>query len=321
VSRALKAHILLVLITVVWGTTFVLIKAALDDASPLTFNAVRMVLASVCLAIIFRRSFASMTRQSILAGVLVGIFLWLGYEFQTTGLRFTTASKSGFLTGMSNVLVPIFLAIGFRRRVHRWSVVGVTAAAVGLWLLTVPAHSESWMGDFASINLGDLLTMACAVMFALQIISVGWATRRFRFEHISFLQAAVAAVLMSITAPILEQPRMVWTPTVIWAILITGILGTAAAFSVQAWAQQFTPPTHTALIFCLEPVFAWLTSYFWLDERLGWRAAMGAVLIMGGVLISELKGNIAHPEEEVGGPAEATSAAALADNQSGGSYV
>jgi drug/metabolite transporter (DMT)-like permease len=118
---------------------------------------------------------------------------------------------------------------------------------------------------------------------------MGRATARFPFQQIATLEAVVCAALMFLTVPAVEKTYAVWTPTVIWAILITGVLGTAVAFTVQAWAQQFTPPTHTALIFSLEPVFAWITSYVVLGERLGLRATAGACMILAGVLVSELK--------------------------------
>jgi drug/metabolite transporter (DMT)-like permease len=104
------------------------------------------------------------------------------------------------------------------------------------------------------------------------------------------LQITACALLMTLTVPVLEHTHLVWSGRVLWAIAITGLLGTAAAFSIQAWAQQFLPPTHTVLIFALEPVFAWLTSMVVLGERLGLRATAGAVLIMAGILVSELLG-------------------------------
>ena len=291
--RALKAHALLVLVTFVWGVTFVVIKnAVMQDASPLLFNFARMTLAALALGIVFHRDLVRIKRGSFVAGVLAGTFLWLGYEFQTTGLRLTTASKSAFLTGVSVILVPLFLMLFWGRKTTTWTAVGVLAALVGLFLLTVPA-SAGGTGNWASVNRGDLLTLGCAISFGFQIIFLGRATERHPFAQIAFLQTAVAAVLMGITAPLLERPHMVWSPRVLWAIVITGLLGTAAAFTIQAWAQQFTPPTHTALIFSLEPVFAWITSYVVLDERLGMRAAVGALLILGGVLISELLGSTA----------------------------
>src|SRR3954447_3585094 len=291
--RALKAHVLLVLVTFIWGATFVLIKNAIEqDASPLLFNFVRMLLAAVTLAIIFHREILQIKRPVFVAGVLTGIFLWLGYEFQTTGLRLTTASKSAFITGLSVVLVPLFLILFWGRRITPWTALGVAAALAGLFLLTVPS-GESGLGDWASVNRGDLLTLACAVSFGFQIIFLGRATTRYSFAQIGFLQIATAAVLMGFAAPLVERPHLVWSSRVLWAILITSLLGTAAAFTIQAWAQQFTSPTHTALIFSLEPVFAWLTSYVVLGERLGHRAGFGALLILAGVLISELLGSAA----------------------------
>ncbi len=288
---------LLVLVTFVWGATFVLIKDALADISPLLFNAVRMTLAAASLVLIFRKPMARISGASFRAGALVGVFLWLGYEFQTTGLKLTTPSKSAFLTGVSVVLVPLFLAIGWRRMVNRWTAVGVGAAFIGLYLLTVPAAAGGGF-NLASINRGDVLTMACAVAFALQIITMGRATACYDFQQVATVEAIVCAALMFLTIPVVENTYANWSAIVLWAIVVTGLLGTGVAFTVQAWAQQFTPPTHTALIFSLEPVFAWATSYVVQHERLGFRATLGAVLILGGVLLSELKGSSAAPREE-----------------------
>ncbi len=298
-SRSVKAHILLVLVTLVWGATFVQIKDALRDISPLFFNAVRITLASTALASIYFRELRAMSRDALRAGVLVGIPLWLGFSFQTTGLRLTTPSKSAFLTGFSVILVPVFLSIGWRKKVNAWVVAGVLIAFLGLYLMTVPAGNGNGL-NLESINHGDLLTIGCAVMFALQIIVMGRAMHKHRFEAVATVEAITCALLMWCTVPVLEQAHAVWSSRVIWAILVTGLLGTGAAFTIQAWAQQFTPPTHTALIFLLEPVFAWITSYIVLHERLGMRAGMGALLILGGIIVSELKGTQAELQAEVG---------------------
>jgi drug/metabolite transporter (DMT)-like permease len=295
-SRSLKAHILLVLMTLIWGATFVLIKKALESASPLFFNAIRMSLAAILLAVIYRRHLSQLTRPSFWAGVAVGVFLFFGYAFQTTGLHFTTPSKSAFLTGVSTVLVPLLLIAIWRAHINHWRAVGIITAFVGLFFMTVPPGRQG-IADFANINLGDMLSIACAFGFAFQIIFLGRATQRFPFEQIAVLQTATAALLTVIATPFLEQPHIQLSATVVAAILVTGILGTAVAFTVQAWAQQFTPATHAALIFTLEPVFAWLTSFIVLRERLGLRAGAGALLIMAGVLVSELLGRVSRPEE------------------------
>lgn len=299
-SRSHQAHIYLVLVTFVWGVTFVQIKDALADISPLLYNAVRMSLASAVMMAALWPHLRHASREAFVAGVVPGIFLWLGYEFQTVGLVYTTPSKSAFLTGMSVVLVPVFLAATFHRHIHRWTVVGVSLAFVGLFLLTVPA-GEQTLAEWGSINRGDLLTIACAVVFAWQIIFLGRATQKHAFQAVAVMQLTVAALAMIVTVPLVEDANVVWSPRVLWAIAVTGVLGTAVAFTVQAWAQQFTPPTHTALIFALEPVFAWMASAYFLGERLGWRAAIGAALILAGVLVSELKGSSqAPPAAELG---------------------
>ncbi len=300
-SRQAKAYILLVLVTLVWGATFVQIKQALADITPLLFNAVRMTLAAIVLGVIYARRLRRVDAGTLRSGLVVGTFLWAGYEFQTSGLRFTTPSKSAFLTGVSVVLVPVFLAIFWRHRANRWSLAGVASAFVGLYLLTVPAAAGG-LGDWASVNVGDALSFGCAVAFAFQIILLGRAMRKHSFEQIAPLQTAVAAALMFASVPVLEQARVAWTPRVLWAIAITGLLGTAAAFTTQAWAQQFMPPTQMGLIFSLEPVFACITSYIVLDERLGARGTLGAVLILAGVLLAELKGGGETVDAEHGIP-------------------
>ncbi len=289
-SRSLKAHILLVLITLIWGATFVVIKNALADVSPLFFNAVRMTLAAVVLAAVFHRDLPRLTAGSLASGSLVGVFLFLGNELQTVGLKYTMPSKSAFLTGVAVVLVPVFLALFWRRGINRWSALGVAMAFAGLYLLTVPASTGVGL-NLGSMNHGDLLTLGAAIVFAFHIILVGHVTQAHRWQQITVVQVAVTALLMISTVPLVEKVYVVWSPRVIFGIAITGCLSLALAFAVQAWAQQFTPATHTALIFSLEPVFAWLTSFLFLGERLGARAGLGALCILAGVLISEEKGS------------------------------
>jgi len=298
VSRSLKAHLLLVLITFIWGATFVVIKDSLNDASPLLYNAVRMTIAALLLAAIFFRQLRSITRPVAAAGFVVGTLLWLGYECQTAGLKYTTPSKSAFLTGVSVVLVPVMLAAFWRRKVNRWTLAGVAIAFVGLYLLTVP--EVAGRGFFTGVNRGDLLTLGCAVAFAFQIILLGRAAQRFPFAQIVVLEIACCAAWMLVSVPIAEPAAfMRMSSRMALSIGVTALLGTVGAFIVQGWAQQFTPPTHTALIFALEPVFAGLTSFVVVHERLGLRGGLGAALILAGVLISELLGTVQHPEAEL----------------------
>ncbi len=304
-TRIRKAHLLLVLVTMVWGASFVVLKSALEEISPLLLNALRMAVSALALALLYWRELPHLTAASLRAGAVAGLCMFLGYEFQTSGLALTTPSKSAFLTGVSVVLVPVFLALFWRRRIKPWSVAGVALACAGLYLLTVPAGVGRTLLNLESINFGDLLTLACAAAFAFHIIYLGRASAAHPFQQVAVVQVSVACALMTVAFPLLEKPFVTWSPPVLWAIAFTGLLSTAAAFTIQAWAQQFTPPTHTALIFSLESVFAWLASFVVLDERLGVRALAGACLILGGVLLSELKGGGAAAPAPAGAPVAA----------------
>jgi drug/metabolite transporter (DMT)-like permease len=296
-SRSLKAHLLLLAATFVWGSTFIVIKSALADASPLVFNAVRMVVAAAVLCAIFFRQLRKLPVGALRAGFEIGTLMWLGYEFQTAGLLYTSASKSAFLTGISVVLVPLLLAVFWRRHVNRFTLAGVATAFVGLYLLCVPPGQGL---SPASLNRGDLLTLGCAVAFAFQIIVLGGRAQHYDFVHLVPVEIAVCALWMIVSIPVADRHGFIrFTPAMIWALAVTALLGTVGCFIVQAWAQRFTPPTHTALIFSLEPVFAGLTSYILIGERLGSRGLAGAALILSGVLASELLGHVQKPEEEL----------------------
>jgi len=296
-SRSLKAHLLLLAATFVWGATFIVIKSALADATPLVFNAVRMAFAAIVLCVIFFRQLRRLPVGAIRAGFEVGTLMWLGYEFQTAGLLYTSASKSAFLTGVSVVLVPILLALFWHGHVNRYTLAGVVAACIGLYLLCVPANQGL---SLASLNRGDLLTLGCAIAFAFQIIILGRSAQHYDFAHLVPVEIAVCALWMVISIPIADRHAFIrFTPAMLWALAVTALLGTVGCFIVQAWAQRFTPPTHPALIFSLEPVFAGITSYIVLGERLGPRSFLGASLILAGVLASELLGHVQKPDEEL----------------------
>ncbi|MEO7143057.1 MAG: DMT family transporter, partial [Bryobacteraceae bacterium] len=136
---------------------------------------------------------------------------------------------------------------------------------------------------------GDLFEIACAFCFAAHIVVLGHFAGRVSFTRLSLYQIATAALLGAGTFWWVETPRIRWTPTVLFALAVTGLLATALAFAVQTWAQQHTSPTHTALVFALEPVFAWLTAFAATGEILSRQAAIGAALILAGILLVEMK--------------------------------
>ena len=289
-SRSLKAHLLLLAVVFVWGATFALVKSALTDISPLLFNFFRMLLASLCLALLYRSHFGRIDRPALISGAITGLCLAGGYQFQTAGLRLTTPSKSAFITGLVVVIVPLLLIIPALRpagsHAPRWNAyLGAFFAFVGILLLTTPAGAGF---DFTSIHTGDLLTLGCSLAFSFHMLALAHYSPRIRFEQLAVLQVSFAALFMGLSLPVFEHPFVHWTPRVVIALLIAAVLATAAAFTIQSWAQQFIPATHTALLLTMEPVFAWLTSFIFLGERLGLRSTFGALLILAGIALSEL---------------------------------
>jgi len=303
-SRSLRAHILLIGVVAIWGSTFVVVKGALADVSPLLFNLIRMTLAFACLALFYRRHFGRMTRPALFAGMGVGFCLAMGYQFQTAGLRLTTPSKSAFITGMVVVLVPLLSVVpGLGpRHAHlpRWNAwLGAAAAFVGIVLLTTPPGAAL---EFGSIGSGDLLTFGCALGFSFHVLALAHLSPRIPFEQLAVLQVGFAAVFMAASLPLLEHPWIHWSGRLVAALLVTAVLATATAFTVQSWAQKYLPATHTALILALEPVFAWLTSFVFLGERLGRRGTSGAVLILAGIALTELIPAAVQPTSHEGIP-------------------
>lgn len=301
----LRAYLLMLFVVAVWGSTFVLIKGALSDATPAAFNLVRMALAFALLAVVYHRSWRGIRPAHLAAGAVVGFFLAGGYQFQTIGLVRTTPSKSAFITGLVVVLVPLFSSIRTLRppgaHAPRWNAYcGAALAFVGIVLLTSPAvalaqgHGGTFDGlagiwpDLSSINLGDVLTLGCSIAFAFHCLTLSHTSPRISFQPLALMQVGFCAVFMALSLPFIEHPHIHWTMRVVMTLAISAALATAAAFSIQSWAQSILPSTHIALVLTMEPVFAWLTSFVVTGERLGIRSGSGALLILAGIALTEL---------------------------------
>jgi drug/metabolite transporter (DMT)-like permease len=282
-----QADLALALVALVWGTTFVVVKQALDGISTVYFLALRFGLASLCMLAMFWPSFRRLSAREfglgIRGGAIAGIFLWLGYLLQTFGLKYTGAGKSGFITGLYIVLVPLLGAAIFRRWPQTRELLGVLAATAGMAALTLPSIS----GGF-QFNRGDLLTVACAVVFAIHLLVLGYYSKRASFQAVALGQIACAAVLSAVSLS-LEPPQAHWNHQVVFAIILTAVFATAVAFALQTWGQKYTTPTRTALIFSLEPVIALATAIAIGGENLTLSALLGGALILGGILVVELK--------------------------------
>jgi drug/metabolite transporter (DMT)-like permease len=277
-SKRTKGEILLVVTTFIWGSSFVIVKDALADASPFPFLSVRFILAGLLMFGFMARG--RLPRETLLPSLLLGILLFTGYAFQTWGLVLTTPSKSGFITGFSVILVPL-IALFYGQSIRAANAAGAGLGLLGIYFLVLPSGWEA-------VNRGDVLTLFGAMAFAVHVVLVGKYTQRHSFLHLAPGQIMVVAVLATLAVPVAPTSTLHWTGRLVFAIVVTAIFATVFAFSAQVWAQQYTPPAHTALIFALEPVFAALTSRVVTHEHLGGKVLLGSALILAGMVISEV---------------------------------
>jgi drug/metabolite transporter (DMT)-like permease len=270
--------IALVLVTAIWGITFVQIKDALELYPLFAFLAVRFAIAVATLAIPAAPRLRSLGARGSLAGAALGGLLAAGYGLQTAGLERTTVSAAGFVTGMYVVLTPVFGLALFRIRPGRGVWLGVALAVAGLAMLS---------GVSAGSGTGDLLVLAAAALYALQIALMERLAPR--YDPLAFTTAEMAAAfvgfaVIAVAAGQIELPRGL---TVWGALLVTGVFASALGYLAQAWAQRRTSATRTALIFALEPVFAGIFGYALAGDRLGALGWAGCGVILGGIAVAE----------------------------------
>lgn len=284
------ADLALLLLTLAWGTTFLLVKNALAGASVGVFLLARFAIASaaVALVVLVRRDRA--TREALRHGLLLGLAMFAGFALQTLGLKTTTAARSAFLTGLCVVVVPFLARFLLGRRVRPWAWMGVSLAVVGLFALTRPFSD----GVAAEVRLGDLLTVGCALANAFQILYTSEWSGRHPLALLTLVQVVSTLALSTLLLPF-EPARFAWTPALVGTVLYTGIVMTAGAFFVMNWAQRHTTAVRAALIYSLEPVAAALFSHFVGGEALSALDWAGGGLIVLGVVVGELGGALSAP--------------------------
>lgn len=275
-----QADLILGGVALIWGSTFVTVQNALDDVAPLTFVGFRFTVATLVLLALFAPRVRRVTRREALSGALIGVWLAGGYAFQTIGLQSTTTAKAGFITGLSVVIVPLLATVLLRRPPGRGPTVGILAATVGLAFLSLDRNLR--------VQTGDLWVLACALMFALHIVSVAHFSPQSDVVRLTTVQIATVAALALSASVVFETPRLA-LPLAAWAAIgFTGVVATALVFSLQVYVQRFTTPTHTALLFSLEPVFAAFFGWWWANEVLGPKQIVGCGLILAGMIVAEL---------------------------------
>jgi drug/metabolite transporter (DMT)-like permease len=291
-SRRALADLSLLGVAFIWGLTFVMVRDAVHAYPVFAFLSARFILAFVAmipLVLLLRKRAAGWGGDTHLgkqlgAGIILGLFLFAGFGFQTAGLQWTTPAKAGFITGLAVVLVPVLGVLFARERPRAAVWVGVGLATAGLALLSQVGVN---LGD--SINPGDVLVFFCALSFAGHIFITGKFAHRMNPLVLTTMQILTVAVLASITSYFFEPATPVFPRgQPLFAAAFTGLLATAAGFGIQTVAQRFTTATHTALILITEPLFAALASIMLIQESLGPGQWLGGILILVGMLAAEL---------------------------------
>ncbi len=273
------ASFALVGVTAVWGYSFLAVKDAIASMPVMDFLAWRFLAASVVMIALRPTCLRNVTRLELLRGVGLGTILGLAYIAQTYGLRYTSVANSGFITGMFVVLTPVMSWILLRRKTNRTTWMVVALATVGLALLSL----NGW-----AVGIGELLTLVCAVLFAIHIVGLGEWSSQYKPYAFTLLQIGAVAVISLIAA--IHEGITVPPDRGVWeAVVITGVLATAVAFFVQTWAQSLVSATRAAVVMTMEPVFAGLFAVIIVGDQLTGRTLSGAACILAAMFIINLR--------------------------------
>jgi len=275
-----RQELALVLVTAVWGATFLVVHVAVQYSGPWFFVGMRFITAGLISAVIFARTLRGITGKELAAGAAIGVMIFLGYGLQTVGLQTITSSTSAFITALYVPLVPVLQWIVFKKPPRLLTWIGVILAFTGLLLLADPGSTAF------SIGAGEVATVVSTLPIAAEIILIGWFAGKVDLGRVTVVQLVVAGVLGFLTMPVVgEQP-----PEFSWVWVAAAVALGAASCLIQLtmnWAQKSVSPTRATIIYAAEPVWAAIIGRI-AGERLPPIAIAGAALIVAGALISEL---------------------------------
>ncbi len=291
----LKAELILFFITFIWAGTFVIIKPTLNFISPLLFVTIRFLIATLVLTLIYHRKLFQIPKATLKMGAILGFFLFVGFVVQTIGLKYTTATKSAFITGTFVVFTPLLQVFVERKPIKTGNIIGVILVFTGLIFLSSGESDfiellKSIGNDF---NIGDFLTLICAIFFAGYIVYLDIISDKTDFNHIVWIQIVVTLIgsfilMFSFDRIGIETIKLDLNNQVIFTIIYTSIFATIITTFLQTKYQKYTTPTRTAIIFTSEPLIASILAYLILNETIGIFGLIGGALIIFGVLTSEL---------------------------------
>ena len=281
-AHTLRYDALLVFITMIWGSTFLVVKNTVRLSGPFTYLAFAYGVGALTLALIFRRRLARMTRAELRNGLIIGLCLFTGYALQTTGLQFTTVSKAGFITGLNVPLIPIFMFFFLRQKAARGAIVGIILSFAGLFLLSFNNQLT------LSVGVGELLIFGAAVAFALHVVAISRFAPGADATNLVIMQIGLSSLLSFVAIPLAHQPLFVPSWSFWIAVVLLGTIDVAFTLLVMNRVQQFIGGTKAALIYALEPVWAALTGLLLAGDVLSVPAWIGCACILAGMIVGRL---------------------------------
>ncbi len=277
----IKADAYLLLTTLIWGVSFSLVKVALNDISSMLLLSIRFWAGALFLLPVFLfQKEKCLTKIQLRNGLILGLIMFLGMTFQTVGLNYTTASKSGFITGLAVIFVP-FLVIMIEKKMPKLNAfIGALLAGLGVFLLTQPQAGV--------INIGDIYTFFCAIIFALQIVLIKHFVKENESLIMAILMLGFCALFSSVAALFFENTYIFFSKELLLSIGFLSLFCTSICFWMQTTWQPKTSATTAAVIFTMEPVFAAMFAFIFLNEFFQLAGWIGAFMILSGMFISEL---------------------------------
>ena len=294
------AKLALLLATIIWGSSFIIMKDALDDMGTFFLLAFRFAGACLLLAVIFQKSLKQLNFYYLKAGFVMGTALIIAYSLQTFGLAETTPGKNAFLTAGYCVMVPFFYWMIAGRRPDRYNISAAVLCVAGIGLVSLDAN--------LTMGRGDLLTILCGIFYALHIIVSARYTQNADVMLLTIVQFFFAAVWSGAACFLFEPfPDLGAVPTYTWfSLLYLCVFATAGALGLQTYGLKYTAPSAGALILSLESVFGVIFSVILGAEALTPRVCLGFAIIFSGIVVSETKLDFIHKEKVTKGELEKT---------------
>lgn len=281
--RKYIGEIFLIITAIIWGSGFVASAVALESFTPYQILAIRFLIGTIILSIVYMKKLKTVRKGTLMKGFILGTFLYLAFLLQTVGLQYTTPSKNAFLTAINVVIVPFIGFLLYKKKIDKRELFGSVLAMIGVGFISLKLTLE--------VNIGDVLTLLCAIGFAFQIFYTSMFVKDEDPVLLTLTQLMTAAALGFIFMFFRGEVAMTASREGWLAVLYLGVFSTTVAYLLQTFAQKFTSETKTAIILSTESVWGMVFSILLLREVVTFSMVIGAILILIAIVISETKGS------------------------------